>query len=79
MFSLSISNPKLFGTTNYYLLEGGVSLVGAGKGPSQGAMPNDTPLHKACHNGEMAEVKRLIESGEFDVNEGMVYLYTLGT
>jgi len=33
-------------------------------------MPNDTPLHKACHNGELNDVKRFIEGGEFDVNEG---------
>jgi hypothetical protein len=32
-------------------------------------MPNDTPLHKACHNGEIETVKKLIEGGEYDVNE----------
>jgi ankyrin repeat protein len=32
-------------------------------------MPNDTPLHKACHNGELDNVKKLLESGEYDVNE----------
>ena len=34
-------------------------------------MPNDTPLHKACHNGELDAVKKLIEGGEYEVNEGM--------
>lgn len=33
-------------------------------------MPNDTALHKSCHNGELEAVQRLIEGGEFDVNEG---------
>ncbi len=33
-------------------------------------MPNDTALHKSCHNGELDVVKKLIEGGEFDVNEG---------
>jgi hypothetical protein len=33
-------------------------------------MPNDTQLHKACHNGDLDTVKRLIDSGEFEVNEG---------
>jgi hypothetical protein len=33
-------------------------------------MPNDTALHKSCHNGELDAVQRLIEGGEFDVNEG---------
>lgn len=33
-------------------------------------MPNDTPLHKACHNGELDAVKKLIEGGEYEVNEG---------
>lgn len=33
-------------------------------------MPNDTALHKSCHNGELDAVQRLIEGGEFEVNEG---------
>lgn len=32
-------------------------------------MPTDTPLHKAAHNGDMAQVKNLIEAGEIDVNQ----------
>jgi len=33
-------------------------------------MPNDSALHKSCHNGELDAVQRLIDGGEFDVNEG---------
>lgn len=32
-------------------------------------MPNDTALHKACHGGELERVKKIIEGGEYDVNE----------
>lgn len=32
-------------------------------------MPNDTPLHKACHNGELPQVKAIIEGGELSVDE----------
>ncbi|CAM9365145.1 unnamed protein product [Phaeothamnion confervicola] len=31
-------------------------------------MPVDTELHKAAHNGDLAKVKELVESGEIDVN-----------
>lgn len=27
-------------------------------------MPTDTPLHKAAHNGDLNQVKQLVESGE---------------
>jgi len=40
-------------------------------------MPNDTALHKSCHNGDLDAVQRMIEGKEFDVNEGMS-LYLLG-
>jgi len=32
-------------------------------------MPNDTALHKACHGGELDTAKKLIEGGEYGVNE----------
>mmetsp|Transcript_8390 Transcript_8390/g.16955 ORF Transcript_8390/g.16955 Transcript_8390/m.16955 type:complete len:177 (-) Transcript_8390:66-596(-) len=31
-------------------------------------MPTDTPLHKAAHNGDLAQVKNIIEEGEIPVD-----------
>jgi hypothetical protein len=31
-------------------------------------MPNDTPLHKACHKGEVKEVEELLEQGNLRTN-----------
>ena len=33
------------------------------------AMPIDSALHKACHNGKINEVISLLQNGDHDVNE----------